>query len=293
MSEADYIYEIKQLVELQKVDDEIFDVHQHLDNAPRDLEDLQRQFAGAEGRRNHVLDKIMHMKEQKKRLSNEIEDDGAKIKKSKSKLMQVENTREYQAVIREMESMEKINRTREEEKNTLQVELDNQNKILAQIEEEYENIKKTLDEKRESMDATLQEGKDKLHKLSIIREEVSRDITRPIFQRYEFIRSRLEHPVIVSVDNGICSGCNIAIPPQAFIELQSGQQILSCPNCQRLIFWSNFFEDPSDSGNKKKPPLQAREDSGDDLEDMDETEMMDEDAFSEDAQMDDEEKEED
>lgn len=66
--------------------------------------------------------------------------------------------------------------------------------------------------------------------------------------RYEFIRERLEHPVIVGVRDGICTGCNIAIPPQSFIELQGGKQILSCPNCQRLIFWEEHFDDPSISG---------------------------------------------
>ena len=61
----------------------------------------------------------------------------------------------------------------------------------------------------------------------------------PILKRYEFIRSRIKNPVIVPVDAGICSGCHISIPPQSFIELQKGIQILSCPNCQRLIYWSD------------------------------------------------------
>jgi uncharacterized protein len=59
--------------------------------------------------------------------------------------------------------------------------------------------------------------------------------------RYEFIRSRISNPVIVPVTQGICNGCHISIPPQSYIELQKGQQILSCPNCQRLIYWSEHF----------------------------------------------------
>ena len=38
----------------------------------------------------------------------------------------------------------------------------------------------------------------------------------------------------------------IAIPPQSFIELQSGQKILNCPNCQRLIYWCEHFEDKTE-----------------------------------------------
>jgi glyoxylate/hydroxypyruvate reductase A len=30
-------------------------------------------------------------------------------------------------------------------------------------------------------------------------------------------------------------------PPQAFIDLQKGEQILSCPNCLRIIFWERHF----------------------------------------------------
>ena len=37
----------------------------------------------------------------------EIDDDSARIRKSKNKLMQVENTREYHAMMREMDSMER------------------------------------------------------------------------------------------------------------------------------------------------------------------------------------------
>ena len=118
MSSAVYLDQIKQLVELQKVDDAIFAVKQELESAPRELEDLEQRFEAAEAQRNRVLDKLAHLQEQQKRLSLEIDDDSARIKKSKNKLMQVGNTREYHAMMREMDSMEKINRSREEEKMT-------------------------------------------------------------------------------------------------------------------------------------------------------------------------------
>ena len=74
-----------------------------------------------------------------------------------------------------------------------------------------------------------------------------------MFVRYEFIRKRLEHPVIVAVKEGICTGCHIAVPPQSYIELQRGQQILSCPNCQRLIFWNEHFDFPVTPGIPETP----------------------------------------
>ena len=111
-----YLQQIKQLVELQKVDDVIYSVRKELQEAPQELKALEERFAEIEGNRARIVEKLDHLQDQQQRRSSEIDDDSARLKKSKSKLMQVENTREYHAMMREMDSMEKINRSREEEK---------------------------------------------------------------------------------------------------------------------------------------------------------------------------------
>ena len=241
MNNAVYFEQIKQLVELQKVDDAIHTVRQDMERAPSELDSLEQRFSASETQRNYIVDKLTHLQDQQKRLSLEIDDDSARIKKSKNKLMQVENTREYHAMMREMDSMEKVNRSREEEKMTLMEELQFQKDALAEIDLTHMGIKAELEVKRDGLEEKLQKGNAALTELNAKRAAVSKGIPQPVFMRYEFIRERLEHPVIVAVKEGICSGCHIAVPPQSFIELQRGQQILSCPNCQRLIFWCEHF----------------------------------------------------
>ncbi|MBO4368480.1 MAG: hypothetical protein J5803_00020, partial [Desulfovibrio sp.] len=238
-----YLAEIKQLIELQKVDDDRFATRQVLKNAPEEIAQLSKKFDAIEKRRNHILDKLAHLNEQSKRLASELSDDSAKIKKSKTKLMQAENTREYQAMIREVDNMEKSSTTREEEKNALEDELKNQNVLLAEIDKDYTALKSELEVKQNGLDEKIKETEAVLVKLDEKRASTSQAISEPVFQRYEFIRKRLDHPVIVAVKDGICSGCHMAVPPQVFIELQRGQQIMSCPNCQRLIFWDRHFEE--------------------------------------------------
>ena len=79
----------------------------------------------------------------------------------------------------------------------------------------------------------------------VIRSHSLDDIVRPAVRKFagEFIRRRLSHPVIVPVTAGVCSGCRIMIPPQTFIELQGGHKIINCPNCQRLIYWVEHFNE--------------------------------------------------
>ena len=253
MSTAVYLDQIRQLVELQKIDDAIFAVRQDLVRAPREQEDLQLRFDASNAQRERVLEKLNHLQEQQKRLDFEIEDDSARIKKSKNKLMQVENQREHHAMMREMDSIEKVIRSREEEKMALMEELQLQNEKLAQIDLTHTGLQAELEVRRDSLEEKLSACRTRLAELEQKREAASSAIPHPVFVRYEFIRKRLEHPVIVAVKEGICTGCHIAVPPQSYIELQRGQQILSCPNCQRLIFWNEHFDFPVTPGIPETP----------------------------------------
>lgn len=247
-----YLEQIKQLVELQKVDDVIFSVKSELEDAPEELRKLEERFNEVEASRNRIIEKLEVLQSQQKRLAAEIDDDSARLKKSKNKLMQVENTREYSAMMREMDSMEKSNRSREEEKVRLLEELQAGNERLEEIDRSYTELKAELEVKSDGLQEKLNECEAKLETLEKQRKDAAAYVPLPVFQRYEFIRSRLDHPVIVSVKEGVCTGCNIAIPPQSYVELQRGQQILSCPNCQRLIYWSEFFHDESENVASQK-----------------------------------------
>ena len=42
---------------------------------------------------------------------------------------------------------------------------------------------------------------------------------------------------ISSVIQGVCQICHMGIPPQKFNELMRGEALMTCPNCNRMIYW--------------------------------------------------------
>jgi predicted nucleic acid-binding Zn-ribbon protein len=236
-----YLNQIAQLVALQRVDDEIYIIDQEMEKSPREVEALRNEFAGLQAEKLRLEDKIVHLREQAKRIDFDIDNDLYKLSRGKDKLMQVGNAKEYHAMMREMDSLEKTNRTREEEKITLADELDRQKTAMSSVEERFSTMEADLKTKEEGLDERLAEADKKRQVLYKERADAGKNIPAPVLSRYEFIRQRLSHPVIVPVNSGVCSGCNISIPPQGYIELQKGSQILSCPNCQRIIYWSEHF----------------------------------------------------
>ena len=258
-----YLKQIEQLVSLQKVDDAIHAIHTELEQAPRELEALRQKFEAVAARRALQADKMVHLHEQEKRLGIEIEDETSRIKKSKSKLMAAANSKEYNAMMREMDSLERMNRDREVEKITLIEELTTQAATQKELDEQFTSLESSIREMEGSLEERLAKARATEEDLMRQRAGCSSEVPAPIFGRYEFIRERLKHPVIVPVTNGVCSGCHISIPPQSFIELQKGTQILSCPNCQRLMFWVEHFSD-SDGLPGQKAAVQQTEQQEDD-----------------------------
>ncbi|EGJ50811.1 C4-type zinc ribbon domain-containing protein [Desulfocurvibacter africanus] len=236
-----YQKQIEQLVILQQIDAEITDIRKDLEGAPKELQTLEQQYKDVQERRDQTAGKIENLRSQQSHLGQDIEDDSSRIKKSKNKLMMASNTREYHAMMREMDNMEKVNRLREEENAALMDELKRQQELLTSEDEELSTLGTRLDEMRKTLDKRMAEAQKLLDGLMKRRKAAGEIIPKPILSRYEFIRARLRHPVIVSVGEGVCSGCHILIPPQTFNDLQKGKQIHSCPNCQRLIFWSEHL----------------------------------------------------
>lgn len=238
-----YLKQIEQLVMLQMIDGEMIALRSELENAPLEIKNLESKHAEIEQSSLAVREKLIYLNEQLSRLETETEEDHVKIRKSKSKMMMVGNSKEYHAMVREMDNLEKQNRVRDDERVALREELERQVKTETELAEQTVVVAKELEEARAGLTKRMEGAQKRLDTLATGRKNACKALPPPILSRYEFIRSRLANPVIVSVDNGVCSGCNISIPPQSYIELQKGQQILSCPNCQRLIYWAQHVAD--------------------------------------------------
>lgn len=239
-----YEKQIEQLIILQQVDDDILILREEIEQAPLELAGLEKQLQEFEDRRAQIDERVEILKSQQKKLDLEIEEDAGKIKKSKNKLMLVGNTKEYHAMMREMDSLEKLNRMREEEQEAVKEEMARQAAATETLDADMVGVKEEYDALKATLDERLAEANKKLDSLGRKRKKACKVVPPPILGRYEFIRERMENPVIVAVANGVCHGCNIMIPPQDYNDLQKGQQILSCPNCQRLIHWQR--EEASD-----------------------------------------------
>ncbi len=152
----------------------------------------------------------------------------------KKRLEKVANQKEYQLIMREIDTLK---RQQHDYENTLLVSW---NKLEA-FKKEYEvrhaqdenktaELKLAIEHKQESVSKMHDELDGRLRQ----RDEMKRGIPAEWLEKYVLMRSRVTNPV-VQVINGSCMGCFYNLPPQEFLVLKR-KQMIQCKCCFRFLY---------------------------------------------------------
>jgi len=185
------------------------------------LVELEEQLTAKNGKRQEIKVEIERFK--------------GMVEQSKIKLTQIKNNKEYFAVLKEIESGEK-------EISTFEIGLLELLEEVEMLQSQVNDQQSLLTEKREAITArkaeTVSQVKKLSRKLSSFRKERKKVINlldKRLLARYDRIRRRFPNAV-VNVKRGTCMGCHVNVPPQVYIDLLKGDEILNCPNCQRIMY---------------------------------------------------------
>ncbi len=126
-------------------------------------------------------------------------------------------------------------------KLTVLEETERQTELMADIEGKIKELNEELTEKRAGLKERLDAANGELDKLNKRRNKAGEVVPKPILGRYEFIRSRLSHPVIVPVEDAVCTGCNIMIPPQDTTCCRKVSRFLAAPTASASSTGSSIF----------------------------------------------------
>jgi uncharacterized protein len=161
------------------------------------------------------------------------------LSKTKDRLLEVKTNKEYQAILKEIETIEKKKSDTEDEIIVCLDEIDHREKALKKKEEEfreyrlrYETERRKIEEDIANLDAELVAAQQKIR-------EIRKRLPEPILKKYEMIKGLNNGLAVVSVWKEVCNGCHMNIPPQLYNDLQRSIDLLSCPHCSRIMYWDN------------------------------------------------------
>jgi predicted nucleic acid-binding Zn-ribbon protein len=225
------------LIDLQRVDTETQKVLLGKKELPLVLTKLEENFEVIKSR----IAEHRHKLDEKNKLHRELEDKLKKgieqLRKTKDRIHDVKSNKEYQAVLKEIETFEQKNGVIEDQIISILEEVDAVKTSLAIKEQEfareqkkYEEDKKRTEEQIGSIEAELRSGQKQV-------EEIRGKIRKDLLKKYEIIKNVNQGLAVVSAWKETCNGCHMNIPPQLYNELlESMEDLICCPNCRRIIY---------------------------------------------------------
>ncbi|MBS1729796.1 MAG: hypothetical protein JSS67_03360 [Bacteroidetes bacterium] len=224
------------LVKLQKIDSKLDKIKILKGELPMEVNDLEDEMQGLNSRKTRIEEEINGISEFIEQRKETIKEATALIAKYEKQHENVKNSREFEAINKEIElqQLEILHA----EKNIKDVNMELVEKVT-----ELENAKKLLTAK----ETVLNGKKSELDKIIVETEkeetqykklsETARAATddRLLFS-YDRIRNSYRNGLaVVPVERDACGGCYNAIPPQKQSEIRQRKKVIICENCGRIL----------------------------------------------------------
>ncbi len=226
------------LIELQKTDTEMQKILHSRKELPVRLAKLEESFQtlkeGMEEERNRLEMKFKAHRELEDSLKKGVE----QLRKTRDRVHDVKSNKEYQAVLKEIETLEQKNGTVEDKIIAILEEIDGLKTFLSGKDQEFEAAKKSYEGNRAEIERQLGSIEAQLRDRQRRGEELRAKIPKELLKKYDIIKNVSQGLAVVSAWRETCDGCHMNIPPQLYNELlEETEELIMCPNCRRIIFW--------------------------------------------------------
>lgn len=230
---------IEQLVALAKIADidaEALRTENELREIPARIEGLQGDvkklgdLLAAEKQNLADADRLLSAQDE------ELSNQNQALARSKQKGARAKNMREADAVERELETIRRLMKDRETEREQLKEAIGKRRQSVEKHEKEFAELETYAAQEKEKADARIAELRVSLEKVLSGRATYAAKLPGDVLRRYDMIRGKRQGLGVAAIKDGSCSGCFVVLTPQQVIAIQRGQELAQCPRCQRILY---------------------------------------------------------
>lgn len=229
------------VLSLQKIDSKIDELQTLKGELPMEVSDLEDDVEGLQTRISNVEQEIKTINEYITSRKDAKKDAEALIAKYEKQQDNVKNSREFEALTKEIEMQHLEMRLCDKNVKDALVELQERENIRLQNVNLIEAKREMLEQKKTELDKIIQETEAEEKVLESRSEEAKEKVDIRLFEGYERIRKSYKNGLaVVPVLRDSCGGCFNVIPPQRQTEIMQRKKIIVCEHCGRILVDSDL-----------------------------------------------------
>lgn len=229
---------LSQLLVVQDRDSRRRQLEQQLATVPADRARVERDIASEKAAIEAAKTELLGLETKKKLLETEIGSAETKLAKYRTQQLSVKKNDEYQALGKEIATMESAIGALEEQEIGVMLDIDGARARFVAAETALKtNIKQhearlaTLAEREKNLGAELEEAKAAATAARATVPEISLRVYERVLKR--------QWPVVVPLRGGKCGGCHLKVSSEAESGSRSADpaRMGICDQCGRILYW--------------------------------------------------------
>ena len=161
----------------------------------------------------------------------------------------IRTQREYEALDKEINDANLREAEVRRELQREELRLDEMSVTLEQEEQRITKQDQEVADEQQRIDTEIAERKMTLEELVAEEARITPGLDEEMLFKFERIIRNKEGLGIVALRAGVCTGCQMILPPFFANRVRIGEEIMFCPNCSRIVFYGGddeFQSDPFD-----------------------------------------------
>ena len=233
---------IEKLLILQDRDRKIRRVQAELAHIEPERQTLKGKTASTQAALEAGKLRLRQIESDRKRLELDVDAKQQQIAKYANQQLLTRKNEEYKALAHEIDGCKADISKIEDQEISLMEQAEVAQKELVRLTAEAAEAKKHAD----SLVSQLGEREVNLQKelatLQSNREELAMVVEEGARGRYDRLARSKGDSVLVGVQHGVCGGCHMKLPAQTLVACQSHQELVTCINCGRILFYTRDME---------------------------------------------------
>ena len=209
------------------------------DTVPAELTEVDGAFREKLDAVAKLKQRLIEAELEHRRASAELADYQEKQKKYQAQLRNVQSSREYSAVLNEMDGVEKQLRATEDKVLTLEEELETSRADLQKREAALPKETEEHEEKMKDWRAVQRQINEELQSARAEIKDLEARIRPRELSEFHRLIEKKGGLAVVRVISASCSACHVKVRPAAMQSLKAGAEIIYCDSCRRILYYDH------------------------------------------------------
>ncbi len=219
----------QKMIDIESIDEKIAAI-------PAEVAALEKGLLAMQQEIETARVQLDELQADRRRLEGDLQAVESKIEKYQAQLAEIKTNKEYQVMLKEIESC-RTERAGLDEKILLEMEEgDGRTEGFRELEGRLKEMENETRQGKKRLDDQVAALREKREELDAERVALSDSVPREYLTPFTKVAKQRRGLALVAVRDELCGGCHVRVMPKLIQQVRRAEGLISCDSCKRFLF---------------------------------------------------------